>query len=213
MLKFLFAMPYLFCTFANAEKLSYIEYESGSGLIEMDSNGSFAQRCKITGVQGTIDPFYNWDKSLIILDEVSFVSVQDVIECRRGRVQASHIPARAGFVVDVNLKKGIYLSYDLVGVSPPGYIARVAQLKGTRPLASFRGMYSGKKSMERMRREALRYDRDSLGRISPDGRYVSAGGDMRCGKFSYPGVWDLKTKKKLVKDRTDCAPLFGLPAR
>jgi len=169
--------------------------------------------CQLENYLNDVRPIFNWDQSVIVLTSVDFVAVQEVLACSRGSVRALRIPDRVGFVVDVNLKKNIYLSLGPIYTPPLRFVAVVAKLGSRIPLGVYPGMYSARKTVRQMQREGgLVFFEDRPGRISPDGRYVSADGGMRCGDSEFPGVWDLKTKK-LVKDRTDCAPLFGLPAR
>lgn len=116
-----------------------------------------------------------------------------------------------GFVVDVNLKKKIYLALDVVTAGTFSYAATVSNLGDRRPLANFPGMYNPEKSMEKIQEEGFGYDESSLGRISPNGRYVSADGSMACDISAHPGVWDLQRKQKVVR-ADGCEKLFDSTA-
>ncbi|MGF6244193.1 hypothetical protein P3T42_005958 [Paraburkholderia sp. GAS38] len=192
---------------AHADQLASVKYvDSSHSVALIDANNS-ATQCALDRQIKNISPHLNWNKQVILLSDVDYVSVADVLACRGGKVSASRIPARVGFVVDVNLKRNIYLSLDAVSAGPLTFAATVARLGKTTPLADFQGMYMPEKRFEKIQEEGFDYDDSMPGRISPDGRYVSANGSMDCTDDSYPGIWDLQTRKKVVRP-DGCEQLF-----
>lgn len=194
-------------TLAHGAEVVGVKYDPARNAVALTHHGVVTSECKLQGQLKNVRPVLNWNKSIVLLTNIDYVTSEELRACESGSVQPSHIPDQVGFVVDVNPKAKMYLALDVIAASPPSYIALVAKLGSRKPVASFPGMYSAKKSMEKMQEEGLGYDENSPGRISPDGRYVSVDGSMNCDKGSFPGVWDLTTKK-LVEGNPDCSSLF-----
>ena len=184
-----------------------VTFDSSSNVISIDAGSFAAKRCALAKKLEHVAPRFNWNKNIVILTDVDFVTVRNVEACAGGSVEPSHIPKNAGFLVDVNPKHDVYLALDLVGVSPMAFTATVARLGDTQSLLSAPGIFSDKKGDEKVKEEAFGYVDATPGRISPDGRYVSADGSMDCRSDAYPGVWDLRLKKKVTKE-TGCDALF-----
>ena len=109
--------------------------------------------------------------------------------------------------MDVNPEHEIYLALDFVGTSPMTFSATVARLNKTSSVLNAPGILSSDKSEERIKEESFGYVEAIPGRISPNGRYVSADGSMSCGPNAYPGVWDLLSKKNVINEK-GCDALF-----
>ena len=184
-----------------------VTFDSSSNVISIDVGNSPSRRCPLSKKLKNVAPRFNWNKNIVILTDVDFVKVRDVEACAGGRVEPYHIPKKVGFLVDVNPEHDIYLALDLVGVSPMAFTATVARLGDTHSILSAPGIFSDKKGDEKVKEEAFGYVDATPGRISPDGRYVSADGSMDCRSDAYPGVWDLRLKKKITKE-AGCDALF-----
>ncbi|MBB3262125.1 hypothetical protein F4827_007005 [Paraburkholderia bannensis] len=164
-------------------------------------------QCRLNTQLENATPVFNWNKTIVTLGNVEYVSVRSVTRCAGGVVQIERIPDKAGTVTDVNVASGLYLSVAVVNSSPLTYTALVAKLGSREPVANFAGMYSTAKSSSRVLKESFTYLDSRPGRISPDGRYVSVDGSMQCTPEAYPGVWDLKRKQKVVREN-GCESLF-----
>lgn len=201
----IFSLSFGFNAFADDARP--VIFDSSSNVISIDFGNSTARRCALSKKLKHVVPRFNWNKTIVILTDVDFVKVRDVEACAGGSVEPSRIPKKVGFLVDVNPEHKVYLALDLVGVSPMAFTATVARLGDTQSMLSAPGIFSDKKGDEKVKEEAFGYVDATPGRISPDGRYVSADGSMDCRSDAYPGVWDLRLKKKVTKE-TGCDALF-----
>lgn len=197
----------LAASFACADDPVSVKFNPSTQAIAIDVGGGQVKHCGLARKIEHAAPHFNWNKKVVILTDVDFVRVRDVQVCSGGSVVPSHIPQKVGFLVDVNQEHNVYLALDLVGVTPMAFTATVARLGETRSVLSAPGIYSEKKGDEKMKEEAFSHVMSTPGRISPDGRYVSADGTMDCRAGSYPGVWDLTLKKPVTRD-DGCEELF-----
>jgi hypothetical protein len=184
-----------------------VAFDSSTNSVSVHAGGRAASRCFLSKKLAHVAPRFNWNKSIIILTDIDFVTLDDVQTCSGGSAQPSEIPKKVGFLVDVNPRYGIYLALDVVAVSPMAFSATVARLGTTHSLLNAPGIFSWKKSEERVKEEAFGYVESTSGRISSNGRYVSADGTMDCTSNAYPGVWDLLLRKNVISE-DGCDDLF-----
>lgn len=204
-------LPVLLCLSAPsavlADEYVSVQYDAPDSVIVLNKTDGTSQQCVLTRKLEDAAPKFNWNQRVILLNNTDYVSVDAIQQCAGGKASPSSIPEHVGFVVDVNLEKKLYLSLDFVSVGVVTYAATVAKLGSKRPLGNFPGEYTVRKSVARLQEEGITYMDSSPGRISVDGRYVSADGSMECATYSHPGVWDLRTGKRVI--RTDgCENLF-----
>jgi hypothetical protein len=192
---------------AYAQAPDSVQYAAATGTLVITNADHTQKQCRINTELESATPVFNWNKTIVTLGNVEYVSVASVINCVGGIAPIQRIPDNAGTVTDVNIASGLYLSVAVVNSSPLTYTALVAKLGSRQPVANFPGMYSTAKSTSRVLKESFTYLDSRPGRISPDGRYVSADGSMRCTPEAYPGVWDLKRKQKVVREN-GCESLF-----
>ncbi|WP_414439263.1 hypothetical protein [Burkholderia sp. 22PA0106] len=209
--KFFAVLIVFFSSGVCADGFESVSYVTSTGsIVVRDSHGAEKQ-CEIDQRLKDVTPQFNWNKTIVILGDIEYVTVDSLIACQGGKVQVERIPKKVGAVADVNVTKKLYLALDVVAVRPFSFIATVGRLGSDRAVANFPGMYSHSKSQQKIAEESFGYNELlSLARISADGRYVSADGSMSCGPDSYPGVWDLESKKNVVRDG-GCESLFGGP--
>jgi hypothetical protein len=152
----------------------------------------------ISGSSPKISTFQlNYEESALILTDIDYVLIEDLLKCKdTGYLNVSHIPREAGFLVDINLKHGIFIGIDAVSARPSTYAAIVAKLDSNRLLVDLPGAYSPRKSIKALQKNAFTYNETEPARISLDGRYVSVSGSPNCG--GQPGVWDLKKRKPVT---------------
>lgn len=205
--KLIFPFFLFFACNAFADNAATVAFDSSTNVVSINVNGANVGRCALSEKLAHVAPRFNWNKRIIILTAVDFISVRDIKNCDRGSVEPSHIPKKVGFLVDVNPKYNIYLALDFVGVSPMAFTATVSRLGERRSVLNLPGIFSQEKGDKKVMEESFGYLESTPGRISPDGRYVSADGTMDCGPNAYPGVWDLLLRKKVTRD-DGCATLF-----
>jgi hypothetical protein len=184
-----------------------VVYNDATNTLVLKRSDGSSTECRLTHKLKDIQPKFNWSQEVVILTNTDYVGVSDLLQCSSGSVSPSSIPQHVGFVVDVNLQKKLYLALDVVTAGTISYAATVAKLGSDRPIGNFPGEYTRGKSMEKLQEEGFGYDDSSPGRISRDGRYVSADGSMECAIYSHPGIWDLQTGKTVVRS-DGCEVLF-----
>ncbi len=192
---------------AHAQPPDSVRYVPSTRILVITNADHTEKQCRINTELVNATPVFNWNKTIVTLGNVEYVSVASVINCAGGIAPIERIPDKAGTVTDVNIANGLYLSVAVVSSSPLTYTALVAKLGSKLPVANFPGMYNASKSTSRLLKESFTYIDSQPGRISPDGRYVSVDGSMRCTPEAYPGVWDLKRKQKVVREN-GCESLF-----
>lgn len=190
-----------------ADPAPTVAFDPSTNVVSVDVGGKNASRCSLSQKLAHVAPRFNWNKSVIILTDIDFVTVQDIQTCAGGRVRSSRIPKTVGFLVDVNPRYGIYLALDIEAVSPMAFSATVARLGATHSVLDAPGIFNREKGEERVKEEAFGYADSTPGRISSNGRYVSADGTMDCTSNAYPGVWDLLLRKNVISEE-GCDDLF-----
>ncbi|MEX3937454.1 hypothetical protein AB4Y32_37970 [Paraburkholderia phymatum] len=160
-----------------------------------------------------ITPVYakeSYDRSALILSQRNYVKADRLKNCKPNEtVVVSSIPDHVGFLSDINLAKGIYVSLDLISVTPASYLAMVARVGTKRNLVTLNGVYLKGRPLKYL----SKYGFDSDGEagasiISQDGRYVAPNGKVSCVLDAYPGVWNIKLNRRVVTDEVTCNGLF-----
>ncbi|WP_148654594.1 MULTISPECIES: hypothetical protein [Paraburkholderia] len=195
-------------TAAHADDFASVQYDASNNSIALKRSDGASRQCVLARKLKDVDPKFNWNQQVVLLNNTDYVAVADVQQCTDGKASPSSIPPHVGFVVDVNLRKKLYLSLDVVTAGTISYAATVSKLGSNRPIGNFPGEYTRGKSMSKLQEEGFGYSESAPGRISEDGRYVSANGSMECAIYSHPGVWDLQTGKRVVRS-DGCENLFS----
>lgn len=172
--------------------------------------GAAHRRCKL------VDEFEKAQLShvgsAVIVSDVAYIPMSRLRRCGIWPVAANKIPSELGFLVDVNISAGIYLSLEVVGTSPFAFVATVASLESTKSIVSLPGARAPWKNIGVLREQAFAFDETRSGFIARNGRYVSPGGMPDCSLNAYPGVWDLRKKKRVILTGADadkkCLELF-----
>jgi hypothetical protein len=207
MLAILAILSALASSAAYAAEFDAVVYTGVTNTLVLKRSDGVSSKCRLARKLKGVEPKFNWSQDVVILTSTDYVGVADVLGCLGGSVSPSSVPQGVGFVVDVNLRKKLYLALDVVTAGTISYAATVAKLGSDRPIGNFPGEYARGKSMEKLQEEGFGYDDSAPGRISRDGRYVSADGSMECAIYSHPGIWDLQTGKTVVRD-DGCKSLF-----
>jgi hypothetical protein len=142
------------------------------------------------------EPVLSGDGKAIIVASNKYVLLSDVQGCDEKQISMFSTPASAGELKDVNIDAKIYLALDFVSTQPFTYLATVAHFGSEKNIIGLPGAYISGVPVNRLQKNSFSYTLQP--RISRDGRYVSSDGEINCKADSYPGVWDLKTKKRLV---------------
>lgn len=187
---------------ASAERL----YEIDGNLITM-MDGNSPNTCTLD-----VRPLYaveSYDASAVIISERGYVQRRQLYGCADSVVHIELIPAGVGFLSDINIESGIYVSLDLIASPPLRYLATVARLGASRNRISLNGSYKGRVESSRLRK----YGFSSIGHagasiISVDGKYVAPNGVVDCSDAAYPGVWDIQRNRRVKVDEKSCADLF-----
>ncbi|WP_340520591.1 hypothetical protein [Cupriavidus necator] len=190
-------------TSASAESL----YEIRDDLIIM-TDGRYTNTCKLD-----VRPLYaveSYDASAIIISERGYVQKSQLYNCADSVVHVALIPAGVGFLSDINIRNGIYVSLDLISSPPLRYLATVAKIGVNKNLISLSGAYKEKVDPSRLRK----YGFSSIGEagasiISLDGKYVAPNGLIDCSDAAYPGIWDIQRNRRVKADEKSCADLFS----
>lgn len=156
---------------------------------------------------------------VLIASNNKYLVVDDIINCKEKPISIHSIPYFDGdisSIIDVNFEKKLVLALVVIDAHLRSYQAIVSKFNGTENLLSGKGFWSDSKnepdddSLFYLGREIY------LGKISANGKYV-APNDLDCTVNSFPGVWDIERKTKVVfmEDKDDavidrkCKELFS----
>lgn len=177
----------------------------------------------------------NWDKRFstgagmisLTSDEVgillypgkSYVKTYEVLHCDDDSIKLYSIPdfdGRIDSVIDVNFNKKIFLSLYLIDIYSSTYQAKVSYFGDKDNLLTGNGFWNEAVKKVNSAYDAFPVTDDFyIGKISANGLYV-APNDLDCSANSFPGVWDIAKKMKVVfpEDKDDavidskCKKLF-----
>lgn len=140
-------------------------------------------------------------KGVLVLPH-GYVTVQDLRTCNSKQVSVRMNPQEGGEIEDIHFTAGLYIGLLPVGTQPLSYLAVISRLGENKNLFRLAGSYPEGNLTDQALRQSFTYDADAnvptFAKFSPDGRYVSPGGEPDCSADAHPGVWDLKTRKKVV---------------
>lgn len=153
--------------------------------------------CKLGFKADSAEP--SSDGAALIVSDTEYVLMEDLSRCWQSRPSKKTNPAAAGTLIDLNIKKGIYLSIDLISTTPLSFLATIARIGTSRNLVDIPGAYVPSMPLEQLQKYGFAYDGSrAKGRLSSDGRFASPNGEIDCGPDSYPGVWDIGANRKVV---------------
>ncbi|SEQ12220.1 hypothetical protein SAMN05216522_101264 [Rosenbergiella nectarea] len=156
---------------------------------------------------------------VLIASGNKYLDVKELIDCKGQSISIHSIPFfnnAISSVIDVNFEKKLVLALVVIDAHFRSYQAIVSRFNGNENLLSGKGFWSN--SPSEPDENSLFYPGGSiyLGKISVNGEYV-APNDLDCADDSFPGVWDVAKKMKVVfpEDKDDavidskCKKLFS----
>ena len=184
-------------------------------LIDASIN-KMVRRCNVASRVTRARPTF--DGQTVIVSSEGFLARQALIGCGKQPLAVQKVPADAGILQDVNVGHGVYISLLPVSTQPISFLAIVGNIGSSKNLIELPGAFVDRQSEKVRLQNAFVYsdDTDEHPRISIDGRYVSVSGEVDCSSEAYPGVWDLKRKRKVVVNggererKSLCQALFGV---
>ncbi|WP_261641171.1 hypothetical protein [Erwinia mallotivora] len=156
---------------------------------------------------------------VLIASGNKYLDVKELIDCKGQSIRIHSIPyfnSAISTIIDVNFEKKLVLALVVIDAHFRSYKAIVSRFNGNENLLSGKGFWSN--SSSELDEDSLFYPGASiyLGKISVNGKYVVPN-DLDCELDSFPGVWDIAKKMKVVfpddkdKDLIDskCKNLFS----
>ena len=148
-----------------------------------------------------------------------YLDVKELIDCKGQsiRIHSIHYFNNSiSSIIDVNFEKKLVLALVVIDAHFRSYQATVSKFNGNKNLLSGKGFWSN--SSSEPDQNSLFYPGGSiyLGKISVIGEYI-APNDLDCAVDSFPGVWDIARKMKIIfpRDKDDavidskCRQLFS----
>ncbi|MDE1713612.1 hypothetical protein PWG14_13650 (plasmid) [Chromobacterium amazonense] len=184
---------------AYADNSYQLPISSGYTFTTASSNTVMAtgsgKKCTITNLTASmgsdprLPPRLSNDGEYVILSEHDYIDKNELTSCTN-KIKAQSIKS---FLFDINKSKGLVLSADIYSATPDGYLAELYDIKTKKDVIQAKGFFD-KKMPAKNQLENV-FSLTSNGIISKDGKYVSVNGDPDCTGDSYPGVYNLKTRK------------------
>ena len=143
------------------------------------------------GADPSLPPRLSHDGEYAILTEHDYIDKDALVSCTK-KTKASSIKS---LLIDINKAKKLILSADIYSLLPDGYLAEVYDIKTKKEAIIAEGFFNKKIPLKRQLKYV--FIMPAGGIISKDGQYVSANGDLDCTNDAYPGVYNLKTGKKV----------------
>jgi hypothetical protein len=137
---------------------------------------------------------------VLIASGNKYLDVKELIGCKGQSIRIHSIPYfnnAVSSIIDVNFERKLVLALVVVDAHFRSYQAIVSRFNGNKNLLSGKGFWSN--SPSELDENSLFYPGGSiyLGKISVNGEYV-APNDLDCAADSFPGVWDVAKKMKVV---------------
>lgn len=131
----------------------------------------------------------------------NYLKTSELLGCNNNSIKTYDIPDPDGkidSVADANFDKKVFLSLYLIDVNSSAYQAKVSKFGEKSNLLKGSGFWNESVKTVNKNDDAFSVIDDFyVGKISQNGKYV-APNDLDCSVDSFPGVWDIEKKKKVV---------------
>lgn len=138
----------------------------------------------------------NDQKALLIYPTNKYILISELIRCNFSGVLLHKIPQsddRLDTIIDINFKRKLTLLVALDDVRELTYTAILSTFDSNKNIISGPGFFDLKNKPAAFGIGNSFY----VGKISLDGKYVHPY-DLDCAFDSFPGVWNIKAKKKVI---------------
>ncbi|CRG52675.1 hypothetical protein [Yersinia wautersii] len=206
----LFFTPHL----AHATYYNEVSFDDYIVLLDKNENAILHVKKKHTDIQCVIK---NWNikynngagvislttdkKAILLANTQAYLYVDEVINCKEGGVSLHKVPVPNsppfGTVIDLNFDKKIYLSVVLEDIRTLSYTAIVSKFDSNKNIINAKG-FENKQTTNKDNSFYLEGSSGGYGgKISINGKYIFPV-NLDCSSDSFPGVWDLENKKRVV---------------
>ncbi|MTH48542.1 hypothetical protein [Intestinirhabdus alba] len=231
--RFLLILLFNFCLIKTSEAMYHTTVSVGGYEINLskEAKGTLEVRKGMSG-QSIFCNIKNWSKppstgtgiisltsddtGLLIYPGNQYIKIKELLACNYGSVKLYDIPYPEdlpGVVIDVNFNKKILMSLIVTDAQASLYQTVVSYFNGNKNIFSGKGFWDEFSDEEG---DSFYVDLDDfyIGKISSNGEYISPS-FLDCSPSSFPGVWNIKSRKKVVfQDKADsiienkCKKLF-----
>jgi hypothetical protein len=135
---------------------------------------------------------------VLIASGNKYLETEDVKNCNGNAISVYSIPyfdQEISTIIDMNFEKKLVLALVVVDAHFRAYQAIVSNFNGRKNIFSGKGFWSD--SVKNTDGTFSPGNTLYLGKISPNGRFV-APNDLDCSIDSFPGVWDIAKRKKVI---------------
>lgn len=140
-------------------------------------------------------------KAILLANTQSYLYVDEVTNCQEGGVSLHKVPvpnsSPFGTVIDLNFEKKIYLSVVLEDIRTLAFSAIIAKFDSNKNIINAKGFENNQTITENNSFYLEGTSGGYGGKISLNGKYVFPV-NLDCSADSFPGVWDLENKKRVV---------------
>lgn len=214
---FLISMFFLFFTKVSyAEYYNEVNYNTYHLKLNKEKKGSIDIRDSLSGVMSNCE-ISGWSKleskgagiisltsdklGVLISPGNKYLSLKDVIECKGRKIplkSLAYFEDDISTPIDVNFNKKIILAIIPIDAQHGTYQSVISYFGGEDNILSGPGFWnSAKEDVDEQENTFSVGESIYLGKISYNGKYV-APNDLDCSVDSFPGVWDVAKKMKVL---------------
>ncbi|MGJ7507341.1 hypothetical protein [Variovorax sp. GT1P44] len=192
---------------AHAAELQAVSISEDGNFVSLKTSDSQTYHCKLKGaVSGSSDSMskvarLSFDHSAVVIDNSHYLAVAEIKKCGARPLTLLRAAPSAGLLADINLSAGIYVSLDVVALSPLSFLATVSKIYKDENLVNLPGVYKINEDLYRLQKYAFSFNESDPPVISRDGRYVSVGGAPDCSIDAFPGVWKIDEGARVIFKR------------
>lgn len=213
----LISMFFLFFTKVSyAEYYNEVNYNTYHLKLNKEKKGSIDIKDSLSGVMSNCE-ISGWSKleskgagiisltsdklGLLISPGNKYLLLKDVIECKGGKIplkRLAYFEDDISTPIDVNFNKKLVLAVIPIDAQLGTYQSVISYFNGKDNILSGLGFWDrAKEDVDEQGNTFSVGDSIYLGKISSNGEYV-APNDLDCSFDSFPGVWDVAKKMKVV---------------
>ena len=148
---------------AHASAHEEVSISNDGNFVNLKSNKSESHQCRLKGSDSKNAPKYkavrlSFDRSAVLLDNAEYLAVADIKKCEAKPLKPLRVAPNAGLLADINLSSGIYISLDVVWLTPLSFLATVSKIGADKNLFKLPGAYRAGKRLSLLQKYGFSFN-------------------------------------------------------